>query len=591
MVTFNNGPGVYVSESALSSLAPATTSGTAAVFYGTAERGPQVATLITDWASYKSTYGDLKNEYDLGYAVYHYFANGGRSCYVVRVTAEAGVAAGTDSAGVAFYPRGFLSADLTATSASVSLTDNVATVVTDAAHGIIVGDTVTVSGLTTNALNATDVVVTAVPTADSFSYALTAADVASTADTTGTATVTAASRTYVAFDVDAISKGVWGNDVTVSVTLDQRVSPTSTVHSTFNLSVTYEGVEVEKWVSLSIDPNDSRYIVNYVNNYSKYVRVSNVNPSAPSPTSSETFVTGGVTLSSGTDGTVQTSDYQRDVDAIDTIRGNLILNAPGRTDVVTDLITKAINRGDSFVIIDSAEGADTVNELQATPWSSTSSYAAYYGPMLKMVDPAKSGVGAIRNTYPGGAIAGLYVRTENQRSVAKAPAGFNADIRGALGTVGVFSDSEIGTLYDGSPHLNVLKPVAGAGVIVNGARTLARSAPDKFIPVRRTLNYLKNSLKELTEFAVFEPNNEALWRRLNTVVAGFLAEFYREGGLRGTTPGESYYVVCNSTNNTAVSIDQGIVNIEVGVALQYPAEYIVINLSQWTGGSNAAESL
>jgi hypothetical protein len=590
MVTFNNGPGVYVSESALSSLAPSATSGTAAVFFGTAERGPQTATLITDWASYKATYGELKNEYDLGYAVYHYFANGGRACYVVRVTAEAGVAAGTDASGVPFYPRGYLSADLTATSASVSLTSNVATVYTNGAHGIVAGDTVTVSGLTTTALNATDVEVTAA-TADTFSYALTASDVAFVEDGTGTATVTPASRTYVAFDVDAISKGSWGNDVTVSVSLDERVAPSSTNHSTFNLSVVYDGVEVEKWVSLSIDPNDSRYITNYVNNYSKYVRVSNVNPSAPTPTASETFVSGAVALSTGADGTVDTTDFQRDIDAVDTIRGNLILNAPGRTDVVSDLITKATNRGDSFVIIDPAEGADTVNELQATPWSSTSSYAAYYGPMLKMVDPAKSGVGAVRDTYPGGAIAGLYVRTENQRSVAKAPAGFNADIRGALGTVGIFSDAEIGSLYDGSPHLNVLKPVAGAGVIVNGARTLARSAPDKFVPVRRTLNYLKNSLKELTEFAVFEPNNENLWRRLNTVVSGFLAEFYREGGLRGNTPGESFYVVCNSTNNTAVSIDQGIVNIEVGVALQYPAEYIVINLSQWTGGSNATESL
>ena len=45
-----------------------------------------------------------------------------------------------------------------------------------------------------------------------------------------------------------------------------------------------------------------------------------------------------------------------------------------------------------------------------------------------------------------------------------------------------------------------------------------------------------------------------------------------------------------STNNTAATIDQGIVNVTVGVALSYPAEFIVINLSQWTGGSNAVES-
>jgi hypothetical protein len=498
-----------------------------------------------------------------------------------------------DASGVSFYPRGYLSENLSVTSASVSLTDNVATIYTAAAHNIRVNDIVTVTGFSTNSdLNVTDATVTAV-TADTFSYAVEADDIAFVLDGEGTATVTAASRTYMAFDVDAISKGAWGNDVSVSVVLDDRISgpALSTKHATFTLTVNYDGVEVEKWVSLSIDPNDSRYIVNHVNNYSKYINVTSVNTSGVSPSINETYVTGELSLSGGTDGVVDSDDFSREVDAIDIIRGNLILNAPGRTDVVSDLITKASNRGDSFVIIDPALGADTVNELQAPGWASTSSYAAYYGPMLKMVDPGKTGVGAVRDTFPGGAIAGLYVRTENQRSVAKAPAGFNADIRGALGTVGTFSDSDIGTLYEGSPYVNVLKPVAGAGVIVNGARTLSRSAPDKFIPVRRTLNYLKYTLKELTAFAVFEPNNEGLWRRLNTVVSGFLAEFYREGGLRGNTPGEAFYVVCNSTNNTAVSIDQGIVNIEVGVALQYPAEFIVINLSQWTGGSNATESL
>jgi len=75
------------------------------------------------------------------------------------------------------------------------------------------------------------------------------------------------------------------------------------------------------------------------------------------------------------------------------------------------------------------------------------------------------------------------------------------------------------------------------------------------------------------------------------VVSSFLSEFYRSGGLVGDNASQAFFVVCNTTNNTTTSIDQGIVNVEVGVALQYPAEFIVINLSQWTGGSNAVESL
>jgi hypothetical protein len=101
---------------------------------------------------------------------------------------------------------------------------------------------------------------------------------------------------------------------------------------------------------------------------------------------------------------------------------------------------------------------------------------------------------------------------------------------------------------------------------------------------------LKQTLKDSTNYAVFEPNDERLWTQLTMGISGLLAEFWTKGGLKGATTSEAFYVVCNSTNNTAVTVDNGEVHIEVGVALQYPAEFIVINLSQWTGGSNSIET-
>jgi phage tail sheath protein FI len=61
--------------------------------------------------------------------------------------------------------------------------------------------------------------------------------------------------------------------------------------------------------------------------------------------------------------------------------------------------------------------------------------------------------------------------------------------------------------------------------------------------------------------------------------------------LKGTNASQAFYIICDSTNNTPTSIQNGEVNIQVGVALQYPAEFIVINLSQWTGGSNTVSTL
>jgi hypothetical protein len=37
-------------------------------------------------------------------------------------------------------------------------------------------------------------------------------------------------------------------------------------------------------------------------------------------------------------------------------------------------------------------------------------------------------------------------------------------------------------------------------------------------------------------------------------------------------------------------VANGVVNISVGVALQTPAEFIVINIGQYSGGSSATET-
>ena len=64
---------------------------------------------------------------------------------------------------------------------NVALTSNVATI-TVAAHGLAVGQVVTIAGLTETALNGTHTITT-VPTANTFTFALTNANISSAADT------------------------------------------------------------------------------------------------------------------------------------------------------------------------------------------------------------------------------------------------------------------------------------------------------------------------------------------------------------------------------------------------------------------------
>jgi hypothetical protein len=98
--------------------------------------------------------------------------------------------------------------------------------------------------------------------------------------------------------------------------------------------------------------------------------------------------------------------------------------------------------------------------------------------------------------------------------------------------------------------------------------------------MRRSLIYIKKNLQDISTFALFENNDERLWANIRSTITVFLNQYYNQGGLRGTSPSAAFYVKCDAENNPTQSIANGEVHIEVGVALEYPAEFVVINLTQ-----------
>lgn len=495
-------PGVYVTESPFRTNVARTNNAAVAAFLGTAERGPTTPTLVDSWGVFKTQFGDLAQDHDLGFAVYHYFANGGRVAYVSRV------------------------AGASATSASTA-------------------------GLT-----------------------YLATELASPATLT---------------ELTAKSSGAWGNGLTVSLS-SGKVAPTATQIPTFNLTVTLDGTTVEEWSELSADPTSSRFIDAILNDYSAYIGAANT--ATVTAASGFSYVVDSVGFAEGSDGAaVASGDYVAALTGLDDVDGALIINCPGRYDAATvnGALSYAEARGDSFVVIDPDPTATTSGAILSSVAYNKSGYGAVYYPMLKMIDPSKTGPAAIRVTAPGGAIVGAFVRTDAQRSVAKTPAGYDVEIKNALGLATPMTDAIVSAVYDSG--VNCLKAIPGAGIVVLGGRTLQTVRPDQYISVRRSLNYVKSGAKDLTRFAVFEPNNEALWSQIETRINQFLTNFWGVGGLKGNSPSEAFYVVCDETNNTATTIDNGEVHIEIGLALQYPAEFIVINVSQWIGGATTAETL
>jgi phage tail sheath protein FI len=393
--------------------------------------------------------------------------------------------------------------------------------------------------------------------------------------------------------LNAYNAGLWGNDINVSIS-------DSSVTGLFDLTVYYGGTTdseiVEKFTDLSMLSTNTRYAVNVINNGSKFVFAVDL-ASATTGASKNPALTTNQSLTGGLNGsavtTVTTYTY------FDTVLQSLILNVPGFTDATTinAAIGYAVTRGDVFVVIDSAltgvedmalgAPATSSTQLQLAASYTTSSQAAVYYPRLYIADPTL-GIGAATGQTKlvgaGGAVVGLYAATDASRGVFKAPAGLQARLAGAV-SVKKLTNAELDIANSSASPVNAIKFVAGTGIVVMGARTLKAGYVDKYVPVRRTLIYLRKSATDLTEFALFEPNDAFLWRRVKATLGSFLTNFWSQGGLVGATPAEAFYVRCDSTINPQALIDNGELHIEIGVALQRPAEFVIIKIGQFNGNT------
>jgi hypothetical protein len=250
---------------------------------------------------------------------------------------------------------------------------------------------------------------------------------------------------------------------------------------------------------------------------------------------------------------------------------------------VFDDATSWAETNNGFVVVDTDPDLTVANAVSFAASLADTSNAAVYYPQVFIADPLGRGAGALRKIGPAGAVTGLYLATDASRGVFKAPAGIGSAIQGIVAVERSFSSTELDTMNASTSPVNPIRQIPGAGLSVMGARTLKQDGTaNKYVNMRRSLIYIRKNLKNITEFAIFENNDERLWAQIRTSINVFLGEYRNQGGLRGASPSQAYFVKCDAENNTAQQIANGEVHIEVGVALQYPAEFIVIDLSQKT---------
>jgi phage tail sheath protein FI len=193
----------------------------------------------------------------------------------------------------------------------------------------------------------------------------------------------------------------------------------------------------------------------------------------------------------------------------------------------------------------------------------------------------QTGTGQMRLVPSGGHVAGIYARVDIEQGVHKAPA--NQIVQGAVDLEFAVNQRQQDIL---NPQgINCINKFVGRGIRVWGARTLSNSPETKYVTVRRLLIYLEQSIAKGTAWATFEVNNEATWMKVKIAIENFLTQTWRTGMLLGAKQQEAYFVKCDRTTMTQNDIDNGRLNVLIGVAVTKPAEFIIIGISQTMASS------
>ncbi len=187
------------------------------------------------------------------------------------------------------------------------------------------------------------------------------------------------------------------------------------------------------------------------------------------------------------------------------------------------------------------------------------------------------------------AVAGVYAQTDSTRGVWKAPANVNIDAAIRPEYVLTQEDQENLNNDPGGKYINVIRTFTGKGpAIIWGARTLAGNDNEwRYISVRRYFNMVGESCKEATESFVFEPNDANTWDKVRSLIENYLMQQWRDGALMGTKPKEAFFVRVGLGNTmTQDDIDNGRLNIEIGMAVVRPAEFIILRFGHKMAGDD-----
>jgi phage tail sheath protein FI len=315
------------------------------------------------------------------------------------------------------------------------------------------------------------------------------------------------------------------------------------------------------------------------------------------PNSSDTDRSLDLVLSGGNDGERPGADvYEGDVDVVTMAKTGLkqfedideisIVAAPGSSygyqrdfrdnasTIINLLIAHAEYMHYRIAVLDSGDD-QAIADVRAQRAKIDSSYAALYYPWITILDPVTRQEIQIP---PSGSVCGIYARNDITRAVYKAPA--NEVVTLAIGFEKILNKAQQDIL---NPlGVNCFRFFEDRGYRLWGGRTASSDPEWKYVNLRRYFAYLEHSIDKGTQWAVFEPNGDALWANVRRTISDFLLNEFQNGALLGDKPEKAYFVRCDRTTMTQNDLDNGRLVCLIGVAALRPAEYVIFRIGQWT---------
>ena len=278
---------------------------------------------------------------------------------------------------------------------------------------------------------------------------------------------------------------------------------------------------------------------------------------------------------------------------------NLIV-APGYPELIPNLIALNDNRGDTAFIIGDTPMNLAPNLVDITNWVTNSS-----GTGLASDAGANAYLGLY---YPHGMtndLSGNQIVVPASHAVLRtflysdqvsypwfAPAGVNRGLItnmsniGYLGTNGQFIHNGVSQgLRDAlfSLNINPLTQLPGTGLVVFGQNTRSGSntARDR-INVVRLENYLRTVFNSIANGYLFEPNDSVTRKSISNQIQSTLNNILAHRGIY------DYLVICDTSNNTAATISNNQLYVDVAIEPMRDVEFIYIPIAIYNPGSIAA---